>query len=180
VFAGHEFRRKGLAHAIDALERLGPNVWMLAVGSDNPAPYRKLATTSANRLVFAGSRSDMPALYSAADAFVLPTAYETFSLVCMEALACSTPVFATPVGGIEDYLVDGVNGYQIAMNGEDIANKIAAAFADADLHAALRNGAHETALNYGWDYVGSRYIELLEQVQASKGVWPQDVVPAGA
>jgi len=168
LFAGHEFRRKGLAHAIGALELLGPDVWMLVVGSDNPAPYRKLATHSADRLVFAGSRSDMPALYAAADAFVLPTAYETFSLVCMEAMACSTPVFATPVGGIEDYLLDGVNGYQIKMDAADIAGKIGAAFADPALMARLSSGAHATALNYGWDYVGSRYIELLEEVQASK------------
>lgn len=168
LFAGHEFRRKGLAHAIDALERLGPDVWMLVVGSDNPAPYRKLASHAADRLIFAGSRTDMPSLYAAADAFVLPTAYETFSLVCMEAMACSTPVFATPVGGIEDYLVDGVNGYQIKADGEDIARKIATAFADPALHARLGEGAHATALNYGWDYVASRYIELLEQVAAEK------------
>jgi UDP-glucose:(heptosyl)LPS alpha-1,3-glucosyltransferase len=168
LFAGHEFRRKGLAHAISALERLGPDVWMLVVGSDNPAPYRKLATHSASRLIFAGSRTDMPTLYAAADAFVLPTAYETFSLVCMEAMACSTPVFATPVGGIEDYLVDGVNGYQIKMDGDDIAAKIAAVFADPAALARLSEGAHATAMNYGWDYVGSRYIEMLEQIAASK------------
>ena len=180
LFAGHEFRRKGLAHAIGALDRLGPEAWMLVVGSDNPAPYRKIATTSADRLIFAGSRTDMPALYSAADAFVLPTAYETFSLVCMEAMACSTPVFATPVGGIEDYLRDGVNGYRITMDAEDIATKIAATFADPDLLAKLREGAHTTALNYGWDHVGSRYIELLEQVHASKEAFPHGAMPAGA
>jgi len=168
LFAGHEFRRKGLAYAIGALELLGPDVWMLVVGSDNPMPYRKLATHSADRLIFAGSRTDMPALYAAADAFVLPTAYETFSLVCMEALACSTPIFATPVGGIEDYLVDGVNGYQIKRDAADIAHKIGTAFADPALMARLSSGAHATALNYGWDYVGSRYIALLEEVQASK------------
>ncbi len=168
LFAGHEFRRKGLAHAIGALDRLGPDVWMLVVGSDNPAPYRKLAAGSAGRLVFAGARTDMPALYAAADAFVLPTAYETFSLVCMEAMACSLPVFATPVGGIEDYLVDGVNGYQIKADAGDIADKLGRALSDRDLTGRLRDGARATALNYGWDYVGSRYIELLEQVQASK------------
>jgi glycosyltransferase involved in cell wall biosynthesis len=168
VFAGHEFRRKGLAHAIGALELLGDDVWLLVVGSDNPGPYRKLAVTAAKRLVFAGGRSDMPAFYAAADAFVLPTAYETFSLVCMEAMACSVPVFATPVGGIEDYLVDGVNGYQIKMDGRDIAGKIAQAFSDPALIDRMRDGARATALNYGWDRVGSQYIELLEQVQASK------------
>jgi glycosyltransferase involved in cell wall biosynthesis len=180
LFAGHEFRRKGLAHAIGALERLGPDVWMLVVGSDNPAPYRKLAASSSDRLVFAGSRKDMPALYAAADAFVLPTAYETFSLVCMEALACSTPVFATPVGGIEDYLVDGVNGYQIRMDGADIADKIARVFADPDLTHRLGEGAHATALNYGWDHVGARYIELLEQVQAAKDAYAAEAATVRA
>jgi len=178
LFAGHEFRRKGLAHAIGALELLGPDVWMLVVGSDSPVPYRRMAERSAARLVFAGSRTDMPALYAAADGFVLPTAYETFSLVCMEAMACSVPVFATPVGGIEDYLVDGVNGYQIRMDAADIAAKIGHVLADPELTRHLRDGAHATALNYGWDHVGSRYIELLEQVQASKEEKPAQMAMA--
>lgn len=168
LFAGHEFRRKGLAHAIGALERLGPDVWMLVVGSDNPAPYRKLAGDATSRLIFAGARTDMPALYSAADAFVLPTAYETFSLVCMEAMACAVPVFATPVGGIEDYLIDGVNGYQITADAEDIATRITDALADTELMTRMREGARATAQNYGWDHVGLRYIQLLKEVQASK------------
>ncbi len=168
LFAGHEFSRKGLAHAIGALERLGDDVWLLVVGSDNPAAYRKLSTKSAPRLIFAGARADMPALYSAADAFVLPTAYETFSLVCMEAMACSLPVFATPVGGIEDYLVDGQNGYRIEMRADDIAAKLDAALSNPALMSELRKGARATALNYGWDQVAARYVDLLEEVSASR------------
>jgi UDP-glucose:(heptosyl)LPS alpha-1,3-glucosyltransferase len=168
LFAGHEFGRKGLAHAIGALERLGDDVWLLVVGSDNPASYRKLAARSASRLVFAGARSDMPALYSAADAFVLPTAYETFSLVCMEAMACSLPVFATPVGGIENYLVDGKNGYTIEMQADDIAAKIGAALSDPQVMAELRTGARTTALGYGWDRVAAHYIGLADEIAASK------------
>lgn len=179
LFAGHEFRRKGLAYAVGALERLGADVWMLVVGSDNPAPYRKLAPTAAGRLIFAGARSDMPALYAAADAFVLPTAYETFSLVCMEAMACAVPVFATPVGGIEDYLVDGLNGYQIAMDATTIATTIGRAFANPGLMGDLSRGAQATAANYGWDHIGSSYIELLMQVQAAKSR-PAETAVAGA
>jgi len=169
LFVGHEFRRKGLAHAIGALERLGGDVRLLVVGSDNPTPYLKLAASAGDRLIFAGSRSDLPAFYSAADAFVLPTAYETFSLVCMEAMACALPVFATPVGGIEDYLRDGENGYRIDMNGHDIANKIAAVFANPELMTKLRTGARATASAYGWDQVGRQYIDLLQRVDVSKG-----------
>lgn len=168
LFAGHEFGRKGLAHAIGALERLGDDVWLMVVGSDNPASYRKLASRSAARLVFAGARSDMPALYSAADAFVLPTAYETFSLVCMEAMACSLPVFATPVGGIENYLVDGRNGYTITAQANDIAARIDAALFDPQLMTALRQGARATALDYGWDRVATQYVGLAQEVAALK------------
>lgn len=179
LFAGHEFGRKGLAHAIGALERLDDDVWLLVAGSDNPAPYRKLATRACRRLIFAGARSDMPAFYAAADAFVLPTAYETFSLVCMEAMASSTPVFATPVGGIEDYLQDGINGYQIKPDAADIAAKINAAFSDPALMEAMRQGARATAMRYGWDHVGSQYIELLMQIEAAKNP-PVPAVAAAA
>jgi UDP-glucose:(heptosyl)LPS alpha-1,3-glucosyltransferase len=168
LFVGHEFHRKGLAHAIGALERLDESSWLVVVGSDNPAPYRKLARKAQHRLIFTGSRSDVPAFYSAADAFVLPTAYETFSLVCMEAMACALPVFATPVGGIEEYLKDGVNGFQIRMDADDIAARIAAAFADPALMSRMRDGARDTARAYGWDHIGKQYIELLKQIDEMK------------
>jgi UDP-glucose:(heptosyl)LPS alpha-1,3-glucosyltransferase len=168
LFAGHEFQRKGLAHLIGALEQLGDDTWLLVVGSDNAAPYRKLAHKARDRLVFAGARSDMPQLYSAADAFVLPTAYETFSLVCMEAMACGLPVFATPVGGIEDYLHDRDNGFRIAADADDIARKIAAAFAEPDLMRRMQQGARATAQAYGWDSVGQRYIAVLRDIAAAK------------
>jgi glycosyltransferase involved in cell wall biosynthesis len=168
LFAGHEFQRKGLAEAIAALDRLGDDFWLLVVGSDNPAPYKKMARNAQKRLVFAGARSDMPALYSAADAFVLPTSYETFSLVCMEAMACSVPVFATPVGGIEDYLSDGINGFQVKRDAKHIAGRIAAAFADPVLMTRLQRGARATAEAYGWDRIGLQYVELLKQIDAAK------------
>ena len=167
LFVGHEFDRKGLAYVIGAMDKL-EDTWLLVVGSDNPAPYRKLASRFKNRVIFAGARSDLPQLYSAADAFVLPTAYETFSLVCMEAMACSLPVFATAAGGIEEYLKDGVNGFEIKMDAGDIANKLATTFADPALLERLREGAAATAKTYGWDRVGAQYIELLKQVEAAK------------
>jgi len=168
LFVGHEFERKGLAHVIGALDRLGDDTWLLVVGSDNPAPYRKLSSGAGKRVIFAGARSDLPQIYSAADAFVLPTAYETFSLVCMEAMACSLPVFATAAGGIEEYLKDGINGFQIRMDAGDIASKLAAAFADPALMQRLQEGALATAKTYGWDRIGVHYIELLKQVDAAR------------
>jgi len=168
LFVGHEFRRKGLAHVIAALEQLDEDFWLLVAGSDDPAPYRKLSRKVRDRLIFAGHRSDLPAIYSAADALVLPTAYETFSLVCMEAMACALPVFATSVGGIEEYLICGVNGFRIEADADDIAARLADAFADPALMTRMRDGARETARSYSWERVGRQYIELLKQIDAIK------------
>ena len=76
LFVGHEFERKGLSFVIDALARLGPDAQLLVVGSDKTERYRKQAAAAhvADRVIFAGARRDMPALYRASDAFVFPTA----------------------------------------------------------------------------------------------------------
>lgn len=167
LFIGHEFDRKGLAHAIGALDRLDDDTWLLVVGSENPAPYRRLARRAGDRLVFAGARRDVEAFYAAADAFVFPTSYETFSLVCMEALASEVPVLATPVGGIEDYLANGVNGFHVAPDADDIADKVRRVFADPAAYAGLCRGARATAERYGWDQIGTHYIALAAELRAS-------------
>lgn len=172
LFVGHEFARKGLAHVISALEKLPDDVKLLVVGSDTRAPYERLYTGAADRLVFAGERLDMPALYAAVDAFVLPSQYETFALVGMEAMACGVPVFATRVGGIEDYLQDGVNGFSVEANGADIAEKVARVFDDPKRLAELSHGARVTAQAYGWPAIAARYAQFLEKVWREKHRMP--------
>ncbi|BBU62158.1 hypothetical protein MSC49_20930 [Methylosinus sp. C49] len=168
LFVGHEFARKGLAPLIEALALLGERYWLAVVGSDNPARYRKLAEQAESRVVFCGARRDVAAFYAAADAFVLPTAYETFSLVSMEAMAAGLPVFATRVGGIEDYLQDGVNGLTIERNARNIVEKLRSAFEDEAGFATLRAGARTTAESFGWDSVATKYLELLKELEAEE------------
>ena len=83
-------------------------------------------------------------------------------------MACGVPVFATRVGGIEDYLQDGVNGYTITLEPEDIASKLELVFSDEALSARLRLGARATAMNYRWDAIALKYIELMTQIQSAK------------
>ena len=169
LFVSHEFGRKGLAHVIEALEDCNdPDFWLLVVGSDNPEPYRRMARRTGRRMVFAGERRDMERLYPAADVFVLPSAYETFSLVSMEAMACGVPVLATRVGGIESYLKDGVNGYIITRDGKDIADKLGRVFYKPDALQALKEGAIETSRHYGWPEISRQYVSLAEEVLCEK------------
>jgi D-inositol-3-phosphate glycosyltransferase len=66
-----------------------------------------------NRVTFAGrvEQKILPQYYSAADVLAVPSYYESFGLVALEALACGTPVVTTPVGAMEKIVKDGVTGY---------------------------------------------------------------------
>ncbi len=57
-------------------------------------------------------------VYELADAFVLPSSYETFSLVTFEAAASALPVLATPVNGVRELIEDGHNGFLIIARTE--------------------------------------------------------------
>lgn len=175
LFVSHEFHRKGLAHVVEAMEALDDGYRLLVVGSDNPAPYRKMAQKAGGRIIYAGAQKGIERFFAAADALVLPTSYETFSLVCMEAMACGVPVFATRAGGIEDYLRDGENGFSIAQDGADIARKLETAFGDPALVERLKAGARATALSFGWDSIAGQYAELLSEVADEKGGAPRKI-----
>jgi D-inositol-3-phosphate glycosyltransferase len=66
----------------------------------------------ADRVTFTGriDQTDLPPYYCAANLLVLPSSYESFGMVALEALACGTPVVATRVGAMEDLLREAGNG----------------------------------------------------------------------
>ena len=168
LFVGHEFERKGLSTIIRAMARLRPDVYLLVVGNGISGPYRAMAQQAgiaAGHVIFAGGRQDLPRVYPAADAFVFPTYYEAFPLVCIEAMAAGLPLFATRVGGIEDYLKEGVNGSFITRDPEDLAAQLQPVLADPALRRRLSLGARATAEEYAWPKIAARYLDLLRSLQ---------------
>ena len=120
---------------------------LLVVGGDSSAPFKRIAEQLgvSERVIFAGSRTDLPRIYPAADAFVLPTLYETFALVCLEAMASGLPVLAGSVGGIEDYLRDGENDFSLSVNHRH-SRQVGCVLSDKNLQRHLREG--------GWQLLG--------------------------
>jgi UDP-glucose:(heptosyl)LPS alpha-1,3-glucosyltransferase len=170
LFVGSQFRLKGLEFAIRGLAEMKTRAFLLVVGGDNNAPFKRLAEqlNISDRVIFAGARSDLPGIYPAADAFVLPTLYETFALVCLEAMASGLPVLASPVGGIEDYLIDGVNGFHIQRDAQDIALRLDQVLNDPTLHARLRENGLATAQNYSWEKIAKQYLNLFNEMLAER------------
>jgi len=121
LYVGRFAPVKGLKGLLNAIARLKDhrNMQLVLVGGDGldtPATkgLRKLAQGLgiADQVVFAGpvAQEDLPPYYSAADALVLSSYYESFGLVALESLACNTPVVTTRVGAMESVIQNGVNG----------------------------------------------------------------------
>jgi UDP-glucose:(heptosyl)LPS alpha-1,3-glucosyltransferase len=170
LFVGHEFDRKGLPLLIDALS--GAPKWfrLLVVGgtTDLVNGARRHAETAGvtDRVHLIGTLVDPAPAFRAADLFGLPSAYESFGLVVLEAMAYGLPVMATAVGVVPDVVRDGDNGY-ILTDATDIRAALTR-FTTAE-RTAMAESARATAQEHDWQEVAQRYVELLEELGAEFG-----------
>jgi glycosyltransferase involved in cell wall biosynthesis len=134
VFVGHDFRRKGLRYAIETVAQV-PEWKLLVVGLGKAREYVELANglgigdeAKAPRVMFVGPTKEMGPVYAAADALVLPTFYDSFGLVVLEALAHGLPVVSTEFLGAA-YLVKGHGVGTIVETPRDVEGMAAALMA---------------------------------------------------
>jgi glycosyltransferase involved in cell wall biosynthesis len=164
LFVGSEWERKGLRVAIDALAS-APHWKLLVVGHGNVASYRAhaRATGVEHRVEFVGTVSDPAPYYCASDAFVLPTSYETFSLVTYEAAATGVPLLVTPVNGVTDLLVDGRNGWFIDRDPTDIAHRLQTLGQESRLRTEMGAAGRKAVEEFTWRRMVSAYRDVLDR-----------------
>lgn len=120
-------------------------------------------------IAFLGSRSQdtLPYYYSAADICVMPSLYESFGMVALEAMACGTPVVASRVGGLPYVVRDGETGLLVPDNDPlALAEKLRLILTDADLRLRLGGRAQEVAQGYGWERVADASVDLYQRAIA--------------
>jgi N-acetyl-alpha-D-glucosaminyl L-malate synthase BshA len=117
-------------------------------------------------VTFVGEQTDLVALLSIADVFLLPSAQESFGLAALEAMACEVPVVASNVGGLPEIIDDGVTGF--ACPPEDVAlmaKRAVDLLTDSALHASITRSAVEMVRRrYSTDLVVPRYEAEYERV----------------
>jgi UDP-glucose:(heptosyl)LPS alpha-1,3-glucosyltransferase len=172
LFAGNEFERKGLRFALDALAIVrASSRKLLVVGNDDPVVYRKYAESRgiASNVVFTGVVDDMPSVYAAADLFLLPTSYEAFPLVLLEAAATGLPILITRVHGAEEFIRERENGLFITQDPLDIAQAIQVVLGNLELRERLGHAARTAVLQYSWDLIAEKtrnvYRNVFDQKQ---------------
>ena len=101
----------------------------------------------------------------AADIFVFPTQKEAFGISLIEAMACGLPVIATPVGGLNDILVDEQNGLVVEPGDEEeLFSALDALILDRPRAEALGRMALNTVrTRYSVESVISEYVQLIEK-----------------
>lgn len=113
LYVGSGFARKGLAVAMQALASV-PLAHLWVVGKDkHTRRYQKLAEQLgiSERMRFLGGQQDVKPYYAAADALVLPTLYDPFPNVALEAMACGLPVITSEKSGAAELLRHGESGF---------------------------------------------------------------------
>jgi glycosyltransferase involved in cell wall biosynthesis len=119
-----------------------PGLEGLLVG-DGPERTRLEATArdlslSPPTLRFLGARDDFPAILAGADALALTSDHEGVPNVILEAMAAGLPVVATPAGGVEELVRNGVSGYIVGFDdGRELAERLRNLAADPALRRAL-------------------------------------------
>ena len=162
LYAGRIEPLKGLDILIKAVSMLNDaaNAHLVIVGGgpDDAAEMRRLKSLASqldisNMVSFVGavSQERLPVYYGAADVFVLPSWYESFGLVALEAMSCGTPVVVSRVGGLRTFVENGKTGYLVPWRcPEAFARSIDTLLANPALRDAMGSAARRKALDMSW------------------------------
>ena len=177
LFVGSNPWVKGLRHALHLIARLPDRYALVALGPHSAATVPGLEREAAElersgRLRFAGRQQEVERYYAAADAVVVPSLYESFGLVVLEAMAMGLPVFTSrAVAAGEELIRDGENGFLVGQPAEveETARQITALMASPELCRRVAERARATAEEYSWDRHAARTEELYRGVLAARG-----------
>lgn len=164
VFVANEYERKGFLPLVRAMASLRDgSLRLVAVGRLDPAYHaaeiRRLGMTG--RVLFVGPTGEVARYYAAGDVFALPTYYEAWGLVIVEALACGLPVLTSRLAGASVAVREGVTGELLddPRDSAEIAAKLQLMLSKQP--PSCREVA-ESVREYGWDAILQRYEQILE------------------
>jgi len=190
LFVGRIEPLKGLDTLIRAISwrrTFNPGQVTLAVvgGDPNVSPQEMTAEMTriqklcddlcmGRMVVFLGKRAQetLPYYYSAADVLVMPSHYESFGMVALEAMACGTPVIASQVGGLAFLIKDGETGYHVPdQDPKALCEKLLILLNDSRQRETMGLRAAEYAKDYAWANVATQVMEVYESlVEGKEGI----------
>ena len=122
-------------------------------------------------VTFLGSQrqDQLPYFYSAAEVCILPSRYESFGMVALEAMACGTPVIASKVGGLSSFIQNDVSGLLIPEGDEvSLAEKIHLLLSQPSFKDTLASNARSRANEFSWPVISRQVLSLYQFLQKER------------
>lgn len=124
-------------------------------------------------VAFAGAKEqvELPYYYAASAAVIVPSDYESFGMVALEAMATGAPVIASEVGGLAFLVRDGVTGFHVPVREPlALAERIMTLLANPDKLIQMRKNAAATAYQYAWSTIADELLEVFDKLLARQQV----------
>jgi alpha-maltose-1-phosphate synthase len=183
IFVGRITHQKGVGHLVAAAHHIDPGVQVLLcagapdtreIGAETAAAVAELQERR-DGVIWVEQmlpREEIVQLLTHAAAFVCPSVYEPLGIVNLEAMACGTAVVASAVGGIPEVVDDGVTGFLVEYDADNVARLqagLAARINDVvrDTYTARRMGeaGRQRAIEeFAWDAIAKRTVEVYKSL----------------
>ena len=166
VFVGIITARKGVPLLFEAWKKLAPNeaeLWL--VGSASREAQAAIPHIKGLEIKNAVPQADVPGLMRQCDVFVLPSYFEGFGLVILEAMACGLPAITTTATAGPDIISRDQDGWVIQPGDLDgLVETMRFCLENPDRVVEISIKARATAEKFSWDAYGDRWMEIIEAV----------------
>ncbi len=163
LFSGRLSNEKGVNEIPAIYEKIKksiPNLKMVFAGTGPEEESLKAKLPDARFMGWV-NQIDLPSIYSSADLMILPSKFDTFSLVTLEALSCGLPVIAYNSKGPKDIIEEGVSGFLAKANNELVAKTISY-FSNNEQISSFKSNAVKRSQKFQKDKIMAKLLNDIE------------------
>lgn len=170
LFVGSGFERKGVSALLAAFKQIPDNAFLIIVGHDKHlGRYQRMAEASgvARQTVFVGAQANVKPFYGAADVMVLPSLYDPFPNVALEAMASGLPLITSHQSGAAELIENGKNGFTCDALDTIALSEFMRSLLDAQVREQLGRAARQTVESLTLSRMSDQLVQLYQQLLAS-------------
>ncbi|MEJ2656119.1 MAG: glycosyltransferase family 4 protein [Desulfobacterales bacterium] len=173
LFVSMNFKLKRLDLVLKSMafvagkERENSNLKLLVVGKGDEKRFKKLARDMgiSKQVIFAGVTREVEKYYMAADIFAMPSSFDTFGLVVLEAMAAGLPVIISKSVGARDLVKEGLNGF--ILSEEPSVSEMGTSLSlllDSGKRKLMGENGRRVARLHTWDKTADRVADLYRRL----------------